>query len=477
MSETRAGGTVGRIVSIEGSVVTVYFRGRLPKIHNKLVAMADSRGKSGKKVVIEVEDHVDAHHVRGLAIMDTQGLARGDAVADSGAGLKMPVGAGVLGRMLNIMGEPIDGRGKLKNIHGLREIHNSPIAFTKRRVDSEIFRTGIKAIDLLTPLERGGKAGLFGGAGTGKTVLITEMIDAMFGRYDGVSLFCGIGERSREGEELYSEMKDAGVLDKTVMVFGQMNEPSGVRFRVAEAAMTIAEYFRDTRRQDVLFMIDNVFRFVQAGSEVAGLMGRIPSRVGYQASLAQDIAALEERIASTAAASITSIQAVYVPADDFTDPSTAEIFTHLTSTVVLSRKMASEGLYPAIDPLASSSKMLSESVVGRRHYEVAKNVKMTIANYEDLKDIISMLGYDELSDDDQKTVVKARQLERFLTQPFVTTTQFTGTEGRLVDLEDTIDGCERILEGEFLEVPPSAFYMIGGISEVKADIRKRRRRK
>lgn len=383
--------------------------------------------------------------------------------------MTVPVGKGVLGRMMNVMGEPIDNEGKLSDIVAWRGIHNKPIPLMERSVKSEIFQTGIKAIDLLTPLERGGKAGLFGGAGCGKTVLITEMINNMFGRYDGVSLFCGVGERSREGEELYTEMKDAGVLDKTTMIFGQMNEPSGVRFRVAQAALTIAEYFRDDLKQDVLLMIDNIFRFVQAGSEVAGLMGRIPSRVGYQSSLGQDLAALEERIASTPSAAITSIQAVYVPADDFTDPSAAETFSHLSATVVLSRKMASQGLYPAVDPLASSSKMLSVDVVGERHYNVAKNVKMVMAQYEDLKDIIAMLGYDELSDEDQATVVKARQLERFLTQPFATTKHFTGIEGKLVDLEQTLEGCERILKGEFLHLSPNAFYMIGDISEVKID--------
>ena len=466
MSEKKS--NIGIVKTVEGSVVVVYFEKKLPPIYTKLVCNLDNE----KQIVVEVEDHIDTHHIRGVAITSTQGLSRGDEMIDTDGPLTVPVGKGVLGRMINVMGQPIDNQGELKDIASWRGIHHKPIPLMDRSVKSEIFKTGIKAIDLLTPLERGGKTGLFGGAGCGKTVLITEMINNMFGRYDGVSLFCGVGERSREGEELYSEMKDAGVLDKTTMIFGQMNEPSGVRFRVAQAALTIAEYFRDDLKQDVLLMIDNIFRFIQAGSEVAGLMGRIPSRVGYQSSLGQDLAALEERIASTPSASITSIQAVYVPADDFTDPSAAETFSHLSATVVLSRKMASQGLYPALDPLASSSKMLSADVVGQRHYNVAKNVKMVMAQYEELKDIIAMLGYDELSDEDQATVIKARQLERFLTQPFATTKHFTGLEGKLVDLEQTLEGCERILSGEFLHLSPNAFYMIGDISEVKLDMNK-----
>jgi F-type H+-transporting ATPase subunit beta len=458
----------GTIVEVEGSVVVARFA-RLPELLGKLVCTIDKGLKSERDVVVEVEDHIDAHTVRGVAVSETRGLARGDAVLDAGGPLTVPVGKGVLGRMLNVLGEPIDGKGELKRVSEWRSIHASPLPLARRSVRSEVFETGLKAVDLLTPLERGGKAGLFGGAGVGKTVLITEMINNMFEAHDGVSIFCGVGERSREGEELYSEMSAAGVLGNAAMVFGQMNEPAGVRFRVAQAALTMAEYFRDDLKQDVLLMIDNIFRFVQAGSEVAGLMGRIPSRVGYQSSLAQDLAALEERIASSKSASITSIQAVYVPADDFTDPSTAETFSHLSATVVLSRRMASQGLYPALDPLASNSKMLSADIVGRRHYETALEVKAVLAEYEDLKDIIAMLGYDELSDEDQATVVKARQLERFLTQPLVTAERFTGVKGKVVDLDQAIRGCEKILSGEFLNVGPNAFYMIGDISEAKLD--------
>lgn len=454
----RRGANTGVIVEVDGSVVAARFPRRLPPIFSQL---------SAKGIIIEVQDHISADMVRGVAISDTQGLARGVKVAAEEEGLKIPVGRGVLGRMLNALGEPIDGKGELKGSFEMRPIHARPVALKDRSTSTQVFHTGIKAIDLLAPLERGGKAGLFGGAGAGKTVLITEMINNMFRSYDGISLFCGVGERSREGEELYSEMKAAGVLDKTAMIFGQMNEPSGVRFRVAQGALTLAEYFRDDLKQDVLLMIDNIFRFVQAGSEVAGLMGRLPSRVGYQSSLAQDIAALEERIASTNSAAITSIQAVYVPADDFTDPSAAETFTHLSASVVLSRRMASQGLYPAVDPLASSSKMLEPGAVGRRHYDTARAVRRALAEYEELKDIIAMLGYDELSDCDQKVVIKARQLERFLTQPLFTTEHFTGLKGKIVDIERTLDGAERILGGEFLKASPSAFYMIGDISEAR----------
>jgi F-type H+-transporting ATPase subunit beta len=447
----------GKIDEVEGGVVTASFEKGLPEILGCLET------RSGG--MLEVEDHVDLRRVRAVAISSTQGVSRGDEVVYRGETLTVPVGRGVLGRMIDVVGNPIDNSGELRNIKCRRSIHAPALPFVKRRAQSEVFMTGIKAIDLLCPLERGGKSGLFGGAGAGKTVLINEMIHNVFGRYNGVSIFCGVGERSREGEELYGEMKSAGVLKNTAMVFGQMNEPPGVRYRVALSALTLAEYFRDDLGRDVLLMIDNIFRFIQAGSEVAGLMGRVPSRVGYQSSLAQDIAALEERIASTKNASITSIQAVYVPADDFTDPSTAETFSHLSASIVLSRKMTAQGLYPAVDPLASSSKMLSAEVVGKRHYDIARMVRKTFADYEDLKDIIAMLGFDELSDADQATVVKARQLERFLTQPFSASEAFTGMKGRQVEVRDTLAGCERILSGEFIHLPPGAFYMIGGVDE------------
>lgn len=330
-----------------------------------------------------------------------------------------------------------------------------------------MFATGIKAIDVLAPLERGGKAGLFGGAGVGKTVLITELINNVVGQYAGVSLFCGIGERSREAEELYREMQDAGVRDSTVMVFGQMNEPPGARFRVGHAALTMAEYFRDDARQDVLLLIDNIFRFIQAGSEVSGLMGQLPSRVGYQPTLATELAELQERICNTASGAITSVQAVYVPADDFTDPAAVHTFGYLSATIVLSRKRASEGLYPAIDPLQSTSKMLTPRIVGDRHYRIAQEIRRTLATYEDLRDIIAMLGLEELSQEDRRIVARARRLERFLTQPFFTTRQFTGMDGRLVPLAAALDGCERILADEFADRPERALYMIGAIEEAE----------
>ena len=350
-------------------------------------------------------------------------------------------------------------------------IHRAPLPLARRVTSREIFVTGIKAIDLLAPLERGGKAGLFGGAGVGKTVVVTEMIHNMVEAYEGVSLFCGIGERCREAEELHREMRDAGVLGKTVMIFGQMNEPPGARFRVGHAALAIAEHFRDVERQDVLLLIDNIFRYVQSGMEVSGLLGRIPSRVGYQPTLATELAELEERIAGSASASMTSVQAVYVPADDLTDPSATHTFAHLSASVVLSRKRAAQGLYPAIDPLTSDSKMLTPSVVGERHYQVAQDVRRVLAEYEELKNIIAMLGMEELSQRDRATVSQARRLERFLTQPFFTTEHFTGKPGAMVELAQTLDGCERILAGEFKDRAERALYMIGAIDAAPQEAR------
>ena len=388
------------------------------------------------------------------------------AVRDTGNPILAPVGKQQLGRMFNVFGEPIDKQGDIE-AEEWRSIHQEPIPLSRQTTSAEIFESGIKAIDLLSPLERGGKAGLFGGAGVGKTVLVMEMINNMASGYEGMSIFCGIGERSREGEELYREIKEAGVLEKAIMLFGQMNEQPGARFRVGHAALTMAEYFRDDVRQDVLLLIDNIFRFIQAGVEVSGLMGRLPSRVGYQPTLATELAALEERICSTSTGAITSVQAVYVPADDFTDPAAVHTFGHLTASIVLSRKRASQGLYPAIDPLQSQSKMLTPLIVGERHYRVARQIRSTLAEYEELKDIIAMLGMEELSQEDQRTVNRARRLERFLTQPFFTTEQFTGYSGRMVILEDAIDGCERILNDEFTDRPERALYMIGKVDEAK----------
>ena len=457
MSEKKQ--NIGKIKAVQGSVLEIEFAKELPAIYTEL--------KTGVKMnlIAEVQGYIDEVTVRALALGQTQGLARGMDVLDTGHQIQVPVGPETLGRMLNVFGNPIDKNGAIK-AKAFESIHQDPIPLDKRTISNQVFISGIKAIDLLAPMERGGKAGLFGGAGVGKTVLITEMINNMVGRYEGVSIFCGVGERSREGEQLYREMQEAGVLPKTVMVFGQMNEAPGIRFRVALSALTMAEYFRDKKGQDVLLLIDNIFRFVQAGSEVSVLLGQIPSRVGYQPSLGTDIADLEERISSTQKAAITSIQAVYVPADDFTDPSAVHTFAHLSSSIVLSRQRASQGLYPAVDPLASSSNMLTPLIVGERHYKAATAVRKCLAEYEDLKDIIAMLGFDELPEHDQKTVLTARKLERFLTQPFFTTEKFTGMEGRSVDIEDTIEGCERILNDEFPYLDESDFFMVGSIKEV-----------
>ena len=449
----------GFISAVRGSVVDARFESGLPEINNRLDA-----GENGS-VILEVLEHIDPQTVRCIALTPTQGLARGEKVLDTGGPITVPVGNGLLGRVFNLLGEPIDKLAAPLNISVRQSIHKPPVPILERTTQTEIFVTGIKSIDLLAPLEKGGKAGLFGGAGVGKTVLIMEMIHNVASKHKGISVFCGIGERSREGEELYREIKDVDVLDKAVLVFGQMNEQPGSRFRVGHSALTMAEYFRDEEHRDVLMLIDNIFRFVQAGSEVSGLMGQIPSRVGYQPTLATELAELEERICSTQSGAITSIQAVFVPADDFTDPAAVHIFGHLSSSIVLSRKMASQGLYPSIEPLQSRSKMLTPGIVGEAHYKTARAVRQTLAEYEDLKDIIAMLGMEELSKNDRKTVYRARRLERFLTQPFYVTEQFTGNEGKAVDLADTIEGCSRILNDEFLDYPERSLYMIGSIRE------------
>jgi F-type H+-transporting ATPase subunit beta len=452
----------GRVVSARSSVVDVLFPDALPAIHSLLITEQDRN----RHIYLEVITYINSHTVRTIALTPTQGLARGMTVRDTGHPLQVPVGEGLKGRMFNVFGDVIDG-GKPLLSSLKRSLHANPIPLSDRATTTDIFLTGIKAIDVLAPLEKGGKAGLFGGAGVGKTVLITELIHNVVSRYQGVSIFCGIGERSREGEELYREMQSAGVLNNTVMVFGQMNESPGVRFRVGHAALTMAEYFRDELHRDVLLTIDNIFRFIQAGSEVSGLMGQLPSRVGYQPTLASELAELEERICNTASGSITSIQAVYVPADDMSDPAAVHTFSHLSASIVLSRKRVSEGLYPAIDPLQSDSKMLTPSVVGDRHYQIAQAVRQTLANYEELKDIIAMLGLEELAQSERQIVYRARRLERFLTQPFFTTEQFTGIEGKMVKLEDALKGCDRILQDEFSDLPEQSLYMIGSIDEAR----------
>ena len=449
----------GAVVAVRGSVVDVRFEGGVPPIRTLL------RSGASSEIALEVMAHLDAERVRCIALTPTQGLARGMPVTDTGAPLQAPVGPGILSRMFDVFGQAIDRQAPPEV--SWRSVHRAPPALAQRSTRSEVFETGIKMIDVLMPLERGGKAGLFGGAGVGKTVLLTEMIHNMVGQHAGVSIFCGIGERCREGEELYRDMKAAGVLDNMVMVFGQMNEPPGARFRVGHAALTMAEYFRDDTHRDVLLLVDNIFRFIQAGMEISGMLGQMPSRLGYQPTMGTELSQLEERIANTERGAITSIQAVYVPADDFTDPAAVHTFSHLSASIVLSRKRASEGLYPAIDPLQSSSRMATPGVVGERHYALAQAIRRTLAQYADLKDIIAMLGLEQLSVADRKVVARARRLERFLTQPFFTTEQFSGLKGRLVSLADALDGCERILNDEFADVPERALYMIGAIDEAR----------
>jgi F-type H+-transporting ATPase subunit beta len=451
----------GVVTAVRGSVVDVRFEGRLPSIRTLL------RAGDNNAMAIEVLTQIDARHVRGIALTPTQGLARGMHVTDTGAPLLAPVGKAILSRMFDVFGHAIDRQDQPEGVTW-RPVHREPPPLVHRSTTSVIFETGIKMIDVLMPLETGGKAGLFGGAGVGKTVLLTEMIHNMVGKHKGVSIFCGIGERCREGQDLYSEMKKADVLKNMVMVFGQMNEPPGARFRVGQAALTMAEYFRDDEQRDVLLLIDNIFRFIQAGSEVSGLMGQMPSRLGYQPTMGTELAGLEERIANTDSGAITSIQAVYVPADDFTDPAAVHTFSHLSASIVLSRKRAGEGLFPAIDPLQSNSKMATPSIIGERHYALAQEIRRTLAQYAELKDIIAMLGLEQLSPGDRAVVARARRLERFLTQPFFTTEQFTGLKGQLVSLSDALDGCERILHDEFKDQPESALYMIGAAPAAKA---------
>ncbi len=449
----------GKVISIRGSVVDVLFADSLPKPYSLLKA-----GKN-QRITLEVMSYLSAKKVRTLALNPTQGLARGAIVDNTGHPLQVPVGEALLGRMFNVFGETIDGSPLPAS--KWRPLQGPLISLNERAKITDILLTGIKALDVLAPLEKGGKAGFFGGAGVGKTVLITELIHNVVSRDEGVSIFCGIGERSREGEELYRQMKEAGVLNNTVMVFGGMNESPVVRLRVGHAALTMAEYFRDDLHKDVFLTIDNIFRFIQAGSEVSSLRGQLASRGGDRPNLATELAELEERICNTARGLITSIQAVYVPADDFTAPAVGPTLSHLSAAIFLSRKRVSEGLYPAIDPLQSDSKMLSPQVVGTRHYQIAQAVRQTLANYEELKELMAMLGLEGLAQSERKTVERARRLARFLTQPFFTTKQFTGLEGKMVKLEDALDGCERILNDEFSDYPEQSLYMIGKVEEAK----------
>jgi len=458
----RATGTVFRV---RGSVVDVEFPAEaLPATLEALW----TRTADGRTIALEVQQHLDPRRVRAVALAFTEGLRRGAPVEATGAPISVPVGERALGRLVDVLGEPIDRLPAFPADTPRRPIHRAAPPLHLQARGREVFQTGIKLIDLLTPLARGGKAGLFGGAGVGKTVLLTELIRATVQRHRGIAVFAGVGERSREGNELWLDMRSSGVLEKTALAFGQMNEPAGARWRVAMTALAHAEFFRDERHTDVLLLVDNVFRFVQAGGEVSGMLGRMPSRVGYQPTLASEIADFEERIASVAGAAVTSIQAVYVPSDDMTDPAVAQLFTHLDASVVLSRGLAAQGLYPAIDPLASASNLLDASVVGEGHLRTAEHVRGALAQYRELQDIIAMLGLEELSVEDRRTVARARRLQRFLTQPFLVTEAFTGRPGKSVPVADTIRGCDAILSGDCDDWPEAAFYMTGTIEDVAA---------
>ncbi|MCO6179379.1 F0F1 ATP synthase subunit beta [Ciceribacter sp. RN22] len=454
----------GRVIAIRGAVVDVAFSSHaLPAIEDALL-ITDSATRT---VIAEVQAHLDTETVRAIALQATTGLRRGDRVLGTGRPITVPVGEAVLGRLLDATGKTGDDGKALPDDTPRRPIHRAPPDLARLAGSSTIFATGIKVIDLLTPLARGGKAAMFGGAGVGKTVLVMELIHAMVESYKGISVFAGVGERSREGHEMLLDMTSSGVLARTALVYGQMNEPPGARWRVPMTALTIAEYFRDERHQNVLLLMDNVFRFVQAGAEVSGLLGRLPSRVGYQPTLASEVAALQERIASVGDASITAIEAVYVPADDFTDPAVTTIATHVDSMVVLSRDMAAEGIYPAVDPIASSSILLDPMVVGQEHADIAMEVRKTIEHYRELQDVISLLGVEELGSDDRRIVERARRLQRFLTQPFAVTEGFTGVPGRSVAVADTIDGCRAILSGACDDWQESSLYMVGTLAEAQ----------
>jgi F-type H+-transporting ATPase subunit beta len=465
MAMTDADLPSGRVLRVRGSVVDVEFaHGEPPFLYEGLEVVSEGT----EPLVLEVQQHLDPHTVRTVVMQVASGLRRGAPVRRTGRSLTMPVGKELLGRLVDVLGRPIDGGPPFGAEVPRMPIHRAAPPFQEQGARREPFLTGIKVIDLLAPLARGGKAGMFGGAGVGKTVLIMELIRTTVSRHAGVSVFAGVGERSREGHELLLELRGSGMLERTALVFGQMNEPPGARWRVALAALTVAERFRDTDRQDVLLLMDNVFRFVQAGSEVSGLLGRLPSRVGYQPTLASEIAELQERIAHSQGASITAIEAVYVPADDYTDPAVATTFSHLDSSIVLSRDMASEGLYPAIDPLDSTSTLLDPRVVGKDHFETAQGVRRAIAHYRELQEVIALLGIEELSAEDRTTVGRARRLMRFLTQPFQVTEAFTGQPGRTVALTDTLAGCQAILDGTGDSMAESAFYMVGTFEEARA---------
>jgi len=466
---------IGYITQIIGPVVDVKFpTGKMPQIYNALIVKGTNEAGQEISLTCEVQQLLGDNQVRAVSMSTTDGLVRGMEALDTGAPISVPVGKATLGRIFNVLGEPVDNRGPV-NAEQTLPIHRDAPKFTELETKPSVFETGIKVVDLLTPYRRGGKIGLFGGAGVGKTVIMMELINNIATQHGGVSVFAGVGERTREGNDLYNEMMESGVINKDnlneskiALVYGQMNEPPGARMRVGLSGLTMAEYFRDVNKQDVLLFVDNIFRFVQAGSEVSALLGRMPSAVGYQPTLGTDVGALQERITSTNEGSITSIQAVYVPADDLTDPAPATTFAHLDGTTVLSRGLASKGIYPAVDPLGSTSTMLQPNIVGEEHYSTARAVQATLQRYKELQDIIAILGLDELSEDDRLIVSRARKVERFLSQPFFVAEVFTGSPGKYVKLEDTIKGFQMILEGKLDELPEQAFYLVGDINEAIA---------
>jgi F-type H+-transporting ATPase subunit beta len=470
---------IGYITQIIGPVVDVKFPGgKLPQIYNALTINGTNEAGQTISLTVEVQQLLGDNQVRAVAMSTTDGLVRGLEVVDTGAPITVPVGKVTLGRIFNVLGEPVDNRGPV-NAEATLPIHRPAPKFTDLETSPSVFETGIKVVDLLTPYKRGGKIGLFGGAGVGKTVIMMELINNIATQHGGVSVFAGVGERTREGNDLYNEMMESGVINKDnlneskiALVYGQMNEPPGARMRVGLSGLTMAEYFRDVNKQDVLLFVDNIFRFIQAGSEVSALLGRMPSAVGYQPTLGTDVGTLQERITSTNEGSITSIQAVYVPADDFTDPAPATTFAHLDGTTVLSRGLASKGIYPAVDPLASTSTMLQPNIVSEEHYNTARAVQSTLQRYKELQDIIAILGLDELSEEDRLIVARARKVERFLSQPFFVAEVFTGSPGKYVKLEDTIKGFQQILSGELDALPEQAFYLVGDINEAKAKAEK-----
>ena len=470
MATTVAATNIGKVVQVIGPVLDVEFiADHLPELYNALEIMVEGDDGTTHKVTAEVQQHVGRNQVRAVAMSTTDGVQRGTDVVDTGGPISVPVGTAALGRILNVLGEPVDNGPAIPADTPRWPIHRGRPDFVDLEPKTEVFETGIKVIDLIAPFVRGGKIGLFGGAGVGKTVVIQELINNVAKGHGGRSVFCGVGERTREGNDLYLEFKEANILDSVALIYGQMNEPPGARLRVGLTGLTVAEYFRDVEKADVLVFIDNIFRFTQAGSEVSALLGRMPSAVGYQPTLATEMGELQERITSTRNGSITSVQAIYVPADDITDPAPATAFAHLDATVVLSRAITELGIYPAVDPLASSSRILDAQYIGARHHKVATDVQRILQRYKELQDIIDILGMDELSEDDKKIVSRARRVQRFMSQPFAVAEQFTGISGKYVKLEETVSSFERLVAGEFDELPEQAFFMAGGIDDVVAN--------